>query len=100
MDIYDRKNKVKREIYNEMLKKGQQKQSTRLCDRVIMRERVEKKCHDHVQKPKAFCKAQTISELILTPTRRALIESKQKREGERETIRKVPGSSNISKYIE
>ena len=61
---------------------------------------MEKKCHDHVQKPKAFCKAQTISELILTPIRRALIESKHKREGERETIRKVPGSSNISKYIE
>ena len=56
MDIYDRKNKVRREIYSEMLKKGQQKPSTRLCDRDIMRERVENKCHDHVQKPRPFAK--------------------------------------------
>ena len=76
MDIYDRKNKVRREIYSKMLKKGQQKPSTKLYDRVIMKERVENKCHDHVQKPKAFYKAQTVSELTLTPIRRALIESR------------------------
>ena len=54
MDIYDRKNKVRREIYNEMLKKGEQKSSMRLCDRFIMREKVENKFHDHVQKLRAF----------------------------------------------
>ena len=59
-----------------MLKKGQKKLSTRLCDRVIVRERVENKCHDHVQKPRAFCKAQIISELMLTPLRRALTKSR------------------------
>ena len=76
MDIYDRKNKVRREIYSKMLKKGQQKPSTKLYDRVIMKERVENKCHDHVQKPRAFCKARIISELTLTPLRRALTKSK------------------------
>ena len=59
-----------------MLKKGQKKLSTRLCDRVIVRKRVENKCHDHVQKPRAFCKARIISELTLTPLRRALTKSK------------------------
>ena len=48
MDIYDRKNKMKKKIYSKMLKKGQQKLSTRLCDRVIMRERMENKSNDHV----------------------------------------------------
>ena len=75
MDIYDRKNKVRREIYSEMLKKGEQKSSMRLCDRFIMREKVENKFHDHVQKLRAFRTAQTVSELTLTPIRRALIES-------------------------
>ena len=36
MDIYNRKNEMRREIYSEMLKKGQQKPSTRLYDRVIV----------------------------------------------------------------
>ena len=40
-----------------------------------MRERMEYKGHDHVQKLRAFCKAQTISELALTPLRRMLTES-------------------------
>ena len=59
-----------------MLKKGQQKSSTTLCDRVIVRKRVENKCHDHVQKSRAFCKARIVSELTLTPLRRALTESR------------------------
>ena len=76
MDIYDRKNKVRRKIYSKMLKKGQQKSSTRLCDRVIVRQRVKNKCHNHLQKPRAFYKGQTVSELTLTLIRRALIESR------------------------
>ena len=76
MDIYDRKNKVRREIYSEMLKKGEQKSSMRLCDRFIMREKVENKFHDHVQKLRAFCKARTVSELMVTPLKRALTDRK------------------------
>ena len=76
IDIYDRKNKVRRKIYSKMLKKGQQKSSTRLCDRVIAREKVKNKSHDHVKKPRAFCKARAVSELTLTPLRRALTESR------------------------
>ena len=80
MNIYDGKNKMRREINSKMLKKGQQKSSkkgqqkssTRLGDRVIMRERMEYKGHHHVQKPWAFCKGRTVSELVLTPLRRML----------------------------
>ena len=66
MDSYNRKNEMRRKIYSKMLKKGQQKLSTRLCDRVVVRKRVKNKCHDHVQKPRAFSKGRTISELMLT----------------------------------
>ena len=59
-----------------MHKNGQKKLSTRLCDRVIVRKRVENKCRDHVKKPRAFCKAQTVSELTLTPLRRMHTESR------------------------
>ena len=74
MDIYDRNNKVRREIYSEMLRKGQQKPSIRLYDRV--RERMENKSHHRVQKSRALCKAQTVSKLTLTLIRRALTESR------------------------
>ena len=67
---------MRREIYSEMLKKGQQKPSTRLCDRVIVRKREKNKCHDYVQKPRAFSKSRTVSELTLTPVRRALTKSR------------------------
>ena len=76
IDIYDRKNNLRRKIYRKMHKNGQKKLSTRLCDRVIVRKRVENKCHDHVQKPRAFCKARIISELTLTPLKRALTKSR------------------------
>ena len=76
MDVYDRKNKVRRKIYSKMLKKGQQKSSTRLSDKVIVRKRVKNKCHDHVKKPRAFSKGRIVSELTLTPIRRALTENR------------------------
>ena len=41
-----------------------------------MRERIEYKGHHHVQKPRPFCKAQAVSELVLTPLRRMLTESR------------------------
>ena len=53
---------MRREINSKMLKKGQQKSSTRLGDRVIVRERMEYKGHHHVQKPRAFCKGRTVNE--------------------------------------
>ena len=70
MDIYDRKKEMRRKIYSKMLKKGQQKASTRLCDRVIVRKRVKNKSHDHVQKLRTFSKVRAISELTITPLRR------------------------------
>ena len=72
MNIYNGKNKMRREINSKMLKKGQQKSSTRLDDRVIVRERMKYKGHHHVQKPWAFCKGLTVSELALTPLGRML----------------------------
>ena len=57
-------------------KRGQQKPSTRLCDRVLIRERMKNKNHDYVQKLRAFCKARTVSELTLTPIRRVLIKGR------------------------
>ena len=75
MNIYDGKNKMRKEINRKMLKKGQQKSSTRLNDRVIMRERMEYKGHHHVQKPRAFCKGWTVSELALTPLARTFTKS-------------------------
>ena len=69
----------------------------RLCDGVIVRERMEYKGHHHVQKPRAFRKAQTISELVLTPLGRTLTKSRGR---EKETIRKALKQFEYSKYIE
>ena len=44
-------------------------------DRVIVRKRVKNECHNHVKKPRTFCKVQTVSELTLTPIKRALTKS-------------------------
>ena len=76
MNIYNGKNKLRMEINSKMLKKGQQKPSMRLCNGVIMRERMEYKRHHHVQKPRAFCKARTVSELAFTPLRWTLTKSR------------------------
>ena len=43
MNIFNRQNEMKREIYSKMLKKRKQKSSTRLYDRVIVREWVQNK---------------------------------------------------------
>ena len=75
MNIYNGKNKMKREISSKMLKKGQHKLSTRLDDRVIVRERMDYKGHHHVQKSQAFCKGRTIIELALTALGRTLTKS-------------------------
>ena len=66
MNIYDGKNKMRREINIKMFKKGQQKLSIRLGDGVIVRERMEYNGHHHVNKLRAFCKGQTVNELAFT----------------------------------
>ena len=76
MNIYNGKNKMRREINSKMLKKGQQKSNMRLCNGVIIRERIEYKGHHHVQKLRAFCKGQTVTELALTPLGRTLRKSR------------------------
>ena len=45
MNIYKRKNEMRREVYSKMFKKRQQKPSTRLCDGVVVREWMEYKTH-------------------------------------------------------
>ena len=75
MNIYDGKNKMRREINSKMLKKGQQKLSTRLGDKVIVRERMEYKGHHHVQKSWTFWKGRIVSQLALTPLERMLTKS-------------------------
>ena len=74
MNIYDRKNEVRRKIYSEMLKKRQQKSSTRLCDGVIVREWMQNKSHHHVHESRTFSKRSTWCKETLTPSSRALTE--------------------------
>ena len=66
---------MRREIDSKMLKKGLEKQSVRLCDGIIMRERIDYKGHHHVQKLRAFCEGRTVSELVLTLFGRTLTKS-------------------------
>ena len=75
MNIYNGKNKMRREINNKILKKGQQKSSTWLGDRVMIREGMEYKGYHHVQKLRAFCKGRTVSELVLTLLENTLTKS-------------------------
>ena len=75
MNIYKRKNEMKMEFYSKMLKKRQQKPSTRLYDRVVVREWMEYKSHHHVYESRTFSKRPTWCKLTITPNRRALAES-------------------------
>ena len=75
MNIYNRKNEMRREVYSKMLKERQKKLSTRLCDGVIMREWIEYKSHHHVYESKTFSKRPTWCKLMITPIRRMLAES-------------------------
>ena len=59
-----------------MLKKRQQKSSTRLCDRVVVREWVQNKSHHYVYESRTFSKCLTWCKLIITPIRRVLAESR------------------------
>ena len=75
MNIYNRKNKMGREVYSKILKKRQQKPSTRLCDGVEVREWMEYKSHHHIYESRTFSKRPTWCKLTITPIRRALVES-------------------------
>ena len=75
MNIYNRKNEMRREVYNKMLKKRQQKPSTRLCDGVVVREWMEYKSHHHVNESRTFSKRPIWCKLTITPIRKALTES-------------------------
>ena len=59
-----------------MLKKGKQKSSTRLCDRVIVRNRVQNKSHHHVHEFRTFSKGRTWCKLTIAPISRTLVESR------------------------
>ena len=72
MNIYDRKNEVRRKIYSEILKKRQQKLSTRLCDGVIVREWMQNKSHHHVHESRTFSKRSTWCKETLTLSSKAL----------------------------
>ena len=75
MNIYNRKNEMRREVYSKMLKKRQQKPSTRLCDGVVVREWIEYKSYHHVYESRTFSKRPTWCKLMITPIKRALAES-------------------------
>ena len=73
--IYMRKNERWRKINSKMFKKRQQKSSTRLCDRVVVREWVQNKSHHYIYESRTFSKGLTWCKLTITPIRRALAES-------------------------
>ena len=75
MNIYNRKNEMRREVYSKMLKKRQQKPSTRLCDGAVVREWMEYKSHHHVYESRTFSKRPTWCKLTITPIKRVLVES-------------------------
>ena len=57
-----------------MLKKRKQKLSTRVCDRVIVKEWMQNKSHHHVYESMTFSKCLTWCKLTITPIKRALAE--------------------------
>ena len=67
---------MRREIYSKMLKKRQQKSSTRFCDGVVVREWVQNKGHHHVNELRTFSKRSTWCKQTLTPNRKTLTKSK------------------------
>ena len=60
---------------SEVLYQRKQKLSTRLCDKVIVREWVQNKSHHHVHESRTFSKGLIWCKLKITPIRRVLVES-------------------------
>ena len=67
---------MRRDVYGKMLKKRQQKSSTRLWDGVLVRERMQNKSHHHVHESRTFSKRSTWCKKTLTPGREALTKSR------------------------
>ena len=61
-----------------MLKKGKQKLSTRLCDRVIVRKRVQNKSHHHVHESRTLSKGRTWYKLMIAPISMTLTDSRNR----------------------
>ena len=78
IDIKDRSDKVKGEVNRKILYEGQKKTSTRLCDRVIVRQWSKSKCHHHIKESWTFCKARAWGVLLPTPYGKQLTEVRQK----------------------
>ena len=57
-----------------MLKKRKQKSSTRVCDRVVVKEWTQNKSHHHVYESRTFRKGLTWCKLAITPIKRAPAE--------------------------
>ena len=76
MNIYNRKNEVRRKIYSKMLKKRQQKSSTRLYNGVIVRKWMQNKSHHHVHESRTFSKRSTWCKQTVAPSKRALTKSR------------------------
>ena len=57
INIDERENEVRREVYGKILNKGKKKASIRLSNRVIVSQRMKNECHYHVKEPRTFCKA-------------------------------------------
>ena len=57
IDIYEKENEVRMKVYSKVLNEGKKKASTRLGNGVIVRQKMENKCHHHVKEPQTFCKA-------------------------------------------
>ena len=58
VDIYKGENEMRGKVYKKVLNEGKQKSSTRLGNRVIVRQGMKNKCHHHIQELQTFCKAQ------------------------------------------
>ena len=78
IDIDDKCDEVKGKVYREVLKKRQKKMSTRLCDRIIVRQRSKSKCHHHIKESQTFCKSRALGVLLPTPYGRCLTKVRQK----------------------
>ena len=63
---------MRRKVNGKMLKKRQQKSSTRLCNGVKVREWMQNKSHHHVHEFRTFSKRSTLCKKTLTPSSRAL----------------------------
>ena len=72
MNIYNRQNG---KSIVRCSRRDNKKPSTRLCDKVVVREWIQKKGHHHVYESRTFSKRPTWCKLTLTPIRRALTES-------------------------